>query len=219
MNLSNLLIPASIVAARLPLDRIFIRPRDKAKALDEFVATLPVGRNLTSNPEPPVSSPGASQSPTVAASPMPTTEETITELKRQLAKEMYRFQIDLARGCKIAGKPCDCCDKHPLLGIESMAEELIPMDPSNPIYHECTQWIKANAQKLTVEASASGAYDKEYPHMAATWREFRKQLLGTESLIAMTASQEQVSLEEAKAEASRLAAEEVERQWESPEKT
>ena len=227
MNLSNLLIPASILAARLPLDRIFIRPRDKAKALEEFAATLPATRPQSPTTTTPVSSPAASEiaestMPPVAppvASPMPTTEETVTDLKRRLAKEMYRFQLDLASGCKIAGKPCDCCDKHPSLGIESLAEELVPMDPSNPIYYECTQWIKANAEKLTVEASASGAYDKEYPYMAATWREFRKNLLGTERLGAMIAPEKQISLEEAKAEASRIAAEEVQRQWESTEKT
>ncbi len=206
MNWPSILIPASILAARLPLDRIFVRPRDKAKALEEFAATLPAARPQSPTATPPVSSPVVSEVAETTIAPvalsvgsMPTTEETVTDLKRRLAKEMYRFQLDLASGCKIAGKPCDCCDKHPLLGIESLVEELVPMDPSNGIYSECTQWIKANAEKLTVEASASGAYDKEYPYMAAAWRGFRKNLLGTESLIAMTAPEGQTSLEEAKA--------------------
>ena len=227
MNWSSVLIPASILAARLPLDRILVRPRDKAKALEEFAATLPATRPQSSTAALPVISPVVSEmaettmAPVApsAASSMPTTEETVTDLKRRLAKEMYRFQLDLAASCKIAGKPCDCCEKHPLLAIESLAEELVPMDPSNPIYYECTQWIKANAEKLTVEASASGAYDKEYTYMAATWREFRKNLLGTERLGAMIAPEKSISLEEAKAEASRMAAEEVEKQWESTEKT
>jgi len=225
MNWASILIPASILAARLPLDKILVRPRDKAKALEEFAATLPATRPQSPTTTPPVNSTVVSEvaettiAPVAPSVGMPTTEETVTDLKRRLAKEMYRFQLDLASSCKIAGKPCDCCEKHPLLAIESLAEELVPMDPSNPIYYECTQWIKANAEKLTVEASASGAYDKEYPYMAATWREFRKNLLDTESLGAMIAPEKQISLEEAKAEASRLAAEEVQRQWESTEKT
>ncbi len=213
MKWSSFLIPASIVAARLPLDRFIAPHRDKVKALEEFAATLPT--NPQSPRRPPITNPGITQTPT--ESPMPTTEETVGELRRELAKEMYRFQLDLARGCKIAGKPCDCCEKHPPFGIEALAEELIPMDPSNPIYLECIQWTKVNAHKLTLEASASGLFEQEYPHMAATWRNFRKQLMGTERLGAMVAPKQELSLEDAKAEASRIAAEEVEKQSQSAE--
>jgi hypothetical protein len=113
------------------------------------------------------------------------TDKTVGVLRRDLAKELYRFQIDLGRGCKIAGEPCDCCEKHPILGLEALTEELIPMDPTNPVYEDINRWIRANHHKLTAEASASGKYDSEYPLLASDIREFRKQVLGTESLMAM----------------------------------
>jgi len=112
---------------------------------------------------------------------LPTTEETVVELKRRLGKELYRFELDLVGGCKIAGRACDCCgDKHNF-GIEATAEELIPMD-RDPTYGEVISWLNTNRGKMTVEASASGIYDAEYPEMARQVREFRKRVMGTEGL-------------------------------------
>jgi len=112
---------------------------------------------------------------------LPTSEETVEELRRRLGKELYRFELDLVGGCKIAGRACDCCgDKHNF-GIEATAEELIPMD-RDPTYGEVISWLNANRGKMTVEASASGIYDAEYPEMARQVREFRKRVMGTEGL-------------------------------------
>jgi len=112
---------------------------------------------------------------------LPTSEETVKELRRRLGKELYRFELDLVGGCKIAGRACDCCgDKHNF-GIEATAEELIPMD-RDPTYGEVISWLNANRGKMTVEASASGIYDAEYPEMARQVREFRKRVMGTEGL-------------------------------------
>ena len=112
---------------------------------------------------------------------LPTSEETVKELRRRLGKELYRFELDLVGGCKIAGRACDCCgDKHNF-GIEATAEELIPMD-RDPTYGEVISWLNANRGKMTVEASASGIYDAEYPEMARQIREFRKRVMGTEGL-------------------------------------
>ncbi len=36
------------------------------------------------------------------------TQETIEELRRRLGKELYKMELDLAGGGRIAGKPCDC---------------------------------------------------------------------------------------------------------------
>ena len=112
---------------------------------------------------------------------LPTSEETVKELRRRLGKELYRFELDLVGGCKIAGRACDCCgDKHNF-GIEATAEELIPMD-RDPTYGEVISWLNTNRGKMTVEASASGIYDAEYPEMARQVREFRKRVMGTEGL-------------------------------------
>lgn len=141
----------------------------------------------------------------VGAAPreLATTEETITELKGRLAKEIYRFQLDLTAGCKIAGKPCDCCDKHPGLGLAALCEELLPMDPTNPIYQEIPAWYKHNAHKLSLEGSASGKYDAEYPLMSAEMRVFRKRLMGTENLKSTTVPNEVVPVVVERARASK----------------
>jgi len=187
------------IAMKVPWERLVFRPRDRAAALEQLAST----RSAASVSGTPASAPTETQSPAPTQNParissqgvseapalsLATTEETVADLNKRLAKELYRFQLDLAAGCKIAGKPCDCCEKHPLFAIESMVEELVPMDPGNPTYAALGQWIKANADKLTLEASASGKYDQEYPHMAATMRAFRKDLMGTEELSAMRAT-------------------------------
>lgn len=189
----------SNIAMKVPWERFMFRPRDESRALEQFAATLPAATasgpvtstptaTKASAPTPNPTEIGSQGVSEASALSLATTEETIVDLNKRLAKEVYRFQLDLAAGCKIAGKPCDCCEKHPLFAIESMVEELVPMDPENPTYSALGQWIKANAHKLTIEASASGEYDQEYPHMAATMRAFRKDLMGTEKLTAMTAT-------------------------------
>jgi hypothetical protein len=150
--------------------------------------------------------------------PLPTTEETRQVLRRRLAKELYRAELDLAGGLRIAGKPCDCLDSKHSLGLEAAAEELISSEPDNPVYQEILVWLKQNHPKVTIEAIASGQYEKEYPSMAGQFREFRKRIMGTTTLTAMIEPKEQISLEEAKKLAAEEAAKEVEKRWHSQEK-
>ena len=121
---------------------------------------------------------------------LPTTEETILHCKRRLATELYRFELDLVDKCKIMGKACDCCEKHPAIGFHAMAGELIPMEPRNTVYAEIMAWVDGNARRLTMEASASGQFDEEYPVMASQVREFRKRVMGTESVETLLSKQE-----------------------------
>ena len=144
---------------------------------------------------------------------LPTTEETTRELKRRLAKELYRAQLDLSAKLRIASKPCDCLDQKHTLGLEAAAEELIAQEPDNPVYFEIIDWIKQNQPKLTIEAISTGKYDDEYPRMAAEFREFRKRIMGTTALRAMVEPEEQISLQDAKKLAAEEAAREVERRW------
>lgn len=210
------LSPLVNLALRYPIENHFRRP-EKLSGIDEL-RELAASSAAAANPVAAAEAPEAIEQRGGGIAPfrsndLATTEETVAELKRRLAKELYRFQLDLAAGCKIAGKPCDCCDKHPSLGLEAMCEELIPMDPTNPIYREIPEWYMSNAHKLTAEASVSGKYDAEYPLMAALMRDFRKRLLGTETLTAMVTPKPEITLEEAKAEAARLAAEQIEKAW------
>jgi len=164
--------PLIHLLSQLPLERLMIKRRSAVAAVEK------------GNPIP-TSDLVKSHSPVGDLPPfrpnLPTTEETVVELKRRLGKELYRFELDLVGGCKIAGRACDCCgDKHNF-GIEATAEELIPMD-RDPTYGEVISWLNANRGKMTVEASASGIYDAEYPEMARQIQEFRKRVMGTEGL-------------------------------------
>jgi len=166
------LLPLIQLLSQLPLERLMIRRRSAIAAVEKG-NPIPTS-DLVKSPSPVGDLPPFRPN-------LPTTEETIVELKRRLGKELYRFELDLVGGCKIAGRACDCCgDKHNF-GIEATAEELIPMD-RDPTYGEVISWLNANRGKMTVEASASGIYDAEYPEMARQVREFRKRVMGTEGL-------------------------------------
>jgi len=109
----------------------------------------------------------------------PTGTETIIVLKRDLAKELYKAELDLARKLRIFGKPCDCLDSKHGLKLEASCEELIPYEPNNQIYNQIMDWYQRNRNKFTYEAIASGKYDEEYAGMAAELKAYRKGLMGT----------------------------------------
>ncbi|MFA5401269.1 MAG: hypothetical protein WC359_12550 [Dehalococcoidia bacterium] len=110
---------------------------------------------------------------------LPSKEETVNELKRRLGKELYRAELDLVEGLKIAGKPCDCLDHKHTLMIEAAAEELIAQDPANSVYRDIIDWVQTNRPKLAPAAIASGQYDQEYPVMAGEFQQFRKRVFST----------------------------------------
>lgn len=198
------------IVANAPVEKIVLR-RNYTKDIDRLEERLKerglmAGEKaaMPSNPGPLV--PVASAPPGVA---LPTEAETARELRRRVGKELYRAELDLQARLKIAAKPCDCLsDKH-RLGLEATIEELSSKAP-DPVYSEILGWFEINAEKLTVQASASGRYDEEYPAMAGELARFRKRVLGTTSLGAMITPKP--SVEEAKALAARVAADEVERQ-------
>jgi hypothetical protein len=180
-------------------------------------------RPKTREEEPPVPQPAAiavkpvseTQRPSIS---LPTREETARELRRRLAKELYKAELDLAGGLKIAGKSCDCLsNKHTLL-LEAAAEELISQDPSNPVYLEIIQWVKDNGHKVTVEAIQSGKYKEEYRVMASQFKDLRKRVMGTAAPSDMKEPPQAITLEEAKELAAEEATKEVEKRWDSQEK-
>jgi hypothetical protein len=148
---------------------------------------------------------------------LPTAEETKTELKRRLGRELYKAELDLSAGLKIADKPCDCLDNKHRLGIEAEAEELIASDPRNPVYQEILQWFKDNGHKVTIAAISSGEYKKEYDLMANQFKEFRKRVLGTAAFNALAPEPQAFTLEQAKKIAADEAMKAVEEQWEKQE--
>lgn len=115
----------------------------------------------------------------VSASPTSlSTEETINYQKRELAKELLLLETHLEQGCKINGRPCDCCSKHPIK-IEGLAQETSGMTPE-PVFKQLADWASSIAPVTGEVASASGKYDKEYPQLAMKAREFRKAIMPKE---------------------------------------
>jgi len=174
----------------LPIERALFPPRDNTKALEKLADSM---RDTKIPPQTHVSEKTTS---TITRLPIesavPTTEETIAQLKRRLGKELYKLELDLANELRINGKPCDCLNsKHSLL-FEAVAEELIPLDPHNPIYREILDWVTTAMPRGTFEAISSGRYDAEYPLMASEVRDFRKRLLGNISRVAMIEPKEPV---------------------------
>lgn len=199
------------IVARVPVERLLIPPPDTAKGLEKFQASLACAKS----PENPG---GVAQSASTSAttrprptskSPMPTTEETIWELKRRLGKELYRIEMDLQEGGRIAGKPCDCLSRKHNLGLEATAEELMSYE-SNPVYGNVVAWVKAHEVEFEPGEIAKRP-QQYYQGLAAGVRAFRKEIMGTEVPQPM-------SLEEAKRLAAERAAQEVEAKWHSAEK-
>ena len=146
---------------------------------------------------------------------LPTKQQTLTALKRRLAKELYKAELDLAAGLLIANRPCSCLDgKHPL-ELEAAAEELIPEEPDNAVYQDIIQWLRDNQHKVTVAAIASGQFKQEYPRMAAEFRDFRKRVMGSvaESDRPATPVAGKLTLEAAKKMAAKEAERAIEAAW------
>lgn len=114
---------------------------------------------------------------------MPTTAETVADLKRRLGKELYRMELDLAGGGRIAGKPCGCLGNKHNLGLEATAEELIPLD-SNPAYNQILGWLKQHEPEFTPEQIAKHP-PEYYQALGHEARAFRKAVLESDDLRAL----------------------------------
>jgi hypothetical protein len=187
------------------------------------VALRPPKPKLIDTPTPPAETTRKIVQPSIATEhpvsskiSLPNREETTRELKRRLARELYKAELDLANGLMIAGKPCDCLSEKHTLQLDAGAEELVSQDPTNSVYQEIRQWIVNNQHKITPSAIISGKYKKEYPHMALQFKEFRKRTLDTADVAEVKTipmQKHELTLEEAKIIAAEQAAAKVERIW------
>jgi hypothetical protein len=174
---------------------------------------------------PPVVTPTAPASRMRGNIALPTREETHAVLKRRLARELYKAELDLASRMLINGKPCDCLEDKHTLGFEAMIDELVPYEPHNPVYADILKWIKDNGHKVTVEAISTGKYSDEYTEMSDQFKDFRKRVMGTSSPTDMNGDKKvdipQITLEEAKTIAAEEVGRVIEKQWvtEKVEKT
>lgn len=194
----------STIAMRIPWESVIFRPRDKVEALEAFAASQMVA---IAPPEKASAPPGLSEKQSGPAgaseaitasrssagtavidntlSEQPTAEETTDVLKSDLAKELYKLELDLARGLKINGKACDCAEFKHVFKIEAVAEELVPREPDNKLYRKTIAWFHEHLPMMTKEASASGLYDDQYPHFAHDVAQFRKGVVGSLSVGAL----------------------------------
>jgi len=196
----------AVILARLPLER-WLSPRpDPMEKWNRLERVLEAPKTSNLPPLEAVSRPTSASLPT----PLPTTEETIQELKRRLGKELYRMELDLQAGARIANRPCDCLGAKHNLGLEATAEELMSYE-TNPIYGEIIDWLHRHELEFEPEEIAKKP-PEYYQSLAPEVRRFRKEVMGTE-----TASKE-LTLDEAKKLAAQEAEREVEKLWQSQEK-
>lgn len=171
-------------------EKLIVREPDHSKHLEKITQIM--GR--TPESPPPI--------PQLAPDDQVSRENMLTYQKKQIYGQLWLLQGHLSNGCRIDDKPCDCCVKH-AIALEALASETQPMDPSS-IWGNIRNFATSILHKVEVNQVIRGIYASEYPQMAIQARELRKGIeLGITSL----------SLEEAKTEAAKLAAEEVERSW------
>lgn len=126
--------------------------------------------------------------PVKTVADMPTTQETIAELKRRLGKELYRMELDLQGGGRISGKPCDCLSAKHRLGLEATAEELMSYD-KNPVYNGIVKWLNTHAPSFE-PAEIAKHPETYYQMLAPEVRTFRKEVMGTEKLGSLLSQNE-----------------------------
>ena len=186
--------------AKLPVEKLFFRKRDSGKALEELETKLlsnkpptsPTAQSSLRGATPEVRQPS---SVTTSAPNRVTTPETVEYQKRELGKEIMLLEKHLQQKCKIAGKACDCCEKHPI-AIEALAQETLGIT-GDPLFGNIAAWAKEIAPITTEDASRSGEHDGEYPGLAVEARKWRKRLMGTTDVKALLSPQysEKVSQE------------------------
>jgi len=105
---------------------------------------------------------------------MPTTAETIAELKDRLREELYDFERDMQKGMRIADKPCDCGALKHMPHIKATSRELMSYE-KNPVYGQIVSWMDGHIQEFTPKEIARHdiAY---YQPLAPEIRNFRKQI-------------------------------------------
>jgi len=189
----------SYAVEKLPLQRLFDRPRDRKKEMTELYDILKGDAQCKPKPLPAaaIEQPAESEEPEgpvieiakprvhLEKHPESTstvsTAETVAYQNREIGKVLIQMQRHASQGFLIAGKPCDCGTKH-LPDLEGLAEETLSMVSNPEIYSKVLQYVKDVGPKVTIEAITSGVYKAEYPSFSTRARELRKELMGTDDI-------------------------------------
>ena len=192
------------VAAKIPFERLIFRPKDNVKAEEDFIKSL----ERQMKPEPPSAATMAQvlpesydelsgRKPNLAMERRVnkiTTEETIAYQRREIGKQMMLLETHLQQRCRINGKPCDCCEKHPIV-MEGLSQEAIGMT-TDPVFPDIIEWARYLSPITTQLAAESGQYDDLYPDLAIKTRELRKRMMGTTDLKALMTPEQQARAED-----------------------
>jgi len=175
-------------AAKLPLERLFVRPSDNKKSLKDLQEILSESHAEPAE-APPAEIPEATEEghlepPQQKVHLAPgggglSTEETAAYQNREIGKLLLRMERHYAQRLRINGIPCDCGSSKHLLDMESLCEETVPMVDNPDSYYRIIEWTREVAPKSTDEAAKSGKYDEEYPTFSRQARDFRKEITGS----------------------------------------
>lgn len=185
------------LAAKIPIEKFLFKKRDPTAEEEVFFHRLEENWEKQHGSSSAIARQEVAASSPALRSPV-TTEETIAYQRRELGKELVLLEKHLQQKCKIAGKPCDCCEKHPLI-IEALAQETLGMT-ADPLFDETAQWAQRASPLTTEAASASGQYDDRYAQLAVEARRLRKRIMGTEDLNALLTPDQQTKVQEELAE-------------------
>ena len=175
--------------AKLPLERLFVRPSDNKKGLKDLQEIL-----SESHAEPAETSPEEIPEEAEEENLEPhrqkvhlesppasgvSTEETVAYENREIAKNLVQVEKHYAQKLRINGIPCDCGTGRHLLAIEGGCENAISMVDNPDVYYRIIEWCKEVGPKSTDESAKSGLYDEEYPTFSHQARDFRKEIIGS----------------------------------------
>jgi hypothetical protein len=182
---------------RLPWENLIHRNPDRE--LDDLRAIINENPQLLHkrsavSPACPNPSPQPALATATLTRDLPTTAETVQELKRRLGAELYRLEMDLVAGGRIAGKACDCLQKHAELGILSIVGELVPMDRS-PVNEHIIAWVNSHLPEFQIDVVAA-TEPARYRQLAPEVRSLRKELLGTEKLVALLNDEQKAKIQQ-----------------------
>lgn len=206
----GLLNEITLVLSRLPVERWLFRPPrqpDQWDRLEKFLARGEKREAIEERLDPTVPPAVSGHAPLRRS--LVSDEALVAYQKRELGKELLLLEKHLQQGCRIpalTGEPCDCCGGKHAVVIEALALETYGM-AADQIYQDIAEWARSIQLIASVEEIASGQH--KYGPEAVKARGFRKEVMGTESLAALITPKQEITPMHARAEATRLATEEV----------
>lgn len=179
------LVLVSNLLNRVPIERVIFPPRDHAKSLEKFLTSMtasvaqdkpPVEQNTA--PDTVVNIQELTTAARSGSEAAPTTSETIAHLRRRLTASLSQLEDDLIDGARIAGRPCDCLDKHAGKTIP-IIKELSSME-TKPVYSEMLGWFESHEAPFMLSNVRKNP-PEFYRSMAPEVRRFRKEASGSEA--------------------------------------